>query len=217
MDVFRVPARRLIAPRVVFLRPRGRGIGDINSIAQAVQTVEGYCPPNTTYGCAPCATGAACAYPAGTVAWQNNNPGNLEYRGQPGATQSGRWAKFPTYDAGYQALLTQIQRQADSGQTMQQFIYQYAPPTENNTERYLSSLESSTGYSRNAPLTAVLSGSPAMPISADLTGSSGDADASMFPDAASWLDASGSVSGSDLPGWAMAAIPAAILLAIALA
>lgn len=122
------------------------GIGDINALAQQIVKIEGYIPPNTQY-------------PQGSLAYQNNNPGNLRFANQPGAVQgAGGFAKFSSYDAGYQALLNQIQLQAARGQTLEQFINQYAPPTENNTSAYLSSLERATGYGASDPLTSVISG-----------------------------------------------------------
>lgn len=39
----------------------------------------------------------------------DNNPGALNFANQPGATQDGRWAKFPTLSAGWTALQNDIQ------------------------------------------------------------------------------------------------------------
>jgi hypothetical protein len=39
---------------------------------------------------------------------KDNNPGALNFADQPGATKDGRWAKFPTLSAGFQALVNQI-------------------------------------------------------------------------------------------------------------
>jgi hypothetical protein len=138
------------------------GLGDITALANAIQTMEGYYP--------------------GSLAYTNNNPGNLVYAGQAGATKSCStngycYASFPTYDAGYQALLNQINGQAAQGQNLQQFIWQYAPPCPkagqipdpttglcpdgtkgNDTSAYLTALENATGASANTPLTNVISG-----------------------------------------------------------
>lgn len=47
--------------------------------------------------------------PSNTLAGKNNNPGNLRYVGQKGATQgAGGFARFATPEAGWQALLNQI-------------------------------------------------------------------------------------------------------------
>jgi len=140
-------------------------LGDIKTLADAIQRVEGYIPPNAQY-------------PQGSLAYQNNNPGNLRYAGQPGAVQActqnnGCFAKFPTYDAGYQALENQIQIQAAQGQTLSQFINQYAPPADkNNTSAYLSTLVAATGASADTPLTDVISGASTSTFD---TSTSGDA------------------------------------------
>jgi hypothetical protein len=127
------------------------GMGDITTLANAIQRVEGYIAPNAQY-------------PNVSLAYQNNNPGNLRFANQPGATKActqtnGCFAKFPTYDAGYTALENQIQLQADQGQTLSQFINQYAPPADgNNTSAYLQTLMNATGASADTPLTNVIGG-----------------------------------------------------------
>lgn len=78
----------------------------VNTIAQAIQTQEGYYP--------------------GSLAYENNNPGNLVYAGQSGAVRgAGGFAKFPDYTTGYQALLNQIQLYASRGYTIQQMMNVY--------------------------------------------------------------------------------------------
>lgn len=45
----------------------------------------------------------------GDLNYRNNNPGNLKYAGQPGATKGAdNFAVFSSYKAGYQALQNQI-------------------------------------------------------------------------------------------------------------
>ena len=57
-----------------------------------------------------------------------NNPGDLMYAGQPGATgQPGQLAQFDTYDSGYQAMLRQIQLDANNGMTISQMMESWAP------------------------------------------------------------------------------------------
>lgn len=141
-------------------------LGDITTLASAIQKMEGYYP--------------------GSLAYTNNNPGNLVYNGQAGATKSCSsngycYASFPTYDAGYQALLNQIQGQAANGQNLQQFIWQYAPPCPksgqvpnasgicpdgtrgNDTSAYLNSLQSATGATADTPLTSIITSSGSQP------------------------------------------------------
>lgn len=83
----------------------------------------------------------------------NNNPGNLRYVGQAGATQGdGGFARFSTPEAGYQALKDQIRLDASRGLTLQAFINKYAPPSENDTDLYLRQMVSATGVSPKTPI-----------------------------------------------------------------
>jgi hypothetical protein len=83
----------------------------------------------------------------------NNNPGNLRYVGQAGASQGeGGFARFPTPEAGYQALLNQIQLDASRGLSLEKFINKYAPPIENDTSLYLRQMVSAVGASPTTPL-----------------------------------------------------------------
>jgi len=86
----------------------------------------------------------------------NNNPGNLRFAGQAGATQGeGGFAKFETPEAGYQALIAQIQLDASRGLTLSQFINKYAPPSENNTGLYISQISKATGANNNTPISQI--------------------------------------------------------------
>lgn len=133
-----------------------RGVGDIAALAAGVKQIEGYIPPNAKY-------------PQGSLAYQNNNPGNIMYIGQPGAVLgAGGFARWPTYEAGYQGLLDQINANAASGMTLSEFTCHYAgcardctkcPPGANNTAVYLDQLQRSTGASADTPLTSIIAGS----------------------------------------------------------
>ncbi len=84
--------------------------GALDTIAQAIQQVEGYYP--------------------GTLAYINNNPGNLVYTsyyaGAYGAVPgSGGFAKFPDYDTGYAALQHQIQVDAARGDSISDLTYSW--------------------------------------------------------------------------------------------
>lgn len=75
------------------------------------------------------------------LAFVNNNPGNLRFVGQQGATKGENgFAKFSSPEAGVKALESQIKLDASRGLTLQQFINKYAPPTENNTNQYLAQM-----------------------------------------------------------------------------
>lgn len=76
------------------------------------------------------------------LAFRNNNPGNLEFRGQKDATLApdGRFAKFPTPEAGYNALLRQMRMDQNRDLSVRDFVTKYAPPSENDTELYIKQL-----------------------------------------------------------------------------
>lgn len=80
------------------------------------------------------------------LAFVNNNPGNLRFVGQQGATKGENgFAKFSSPEAGVKALESQIKLDASRGLTLQQFINKYAPPTENNTNQYLAQMTQMLG------------------------------------------------------------------------
>lgn len=79
--------------------------------------------------------------PSGSLADRNNNPGNLRFVGQTGATMGeGGFAKFASAEDGFQALINQVQLDQSRGLTLQQFIAKYAPPTENDTSLYVTQM-----------------------------------------------------------------------------
>jgi len=80
------------------------------------------------------------------LAYVNNNPGNLRFAGQDGAVNGEKgFAKFPTPEAGVRALQNQIKLDASRNLTLAQFINKYAPPTENNTSKYIQDVIKVTG------------------------------------------------------------------------
>ena len=86
----------------------------------------------------------------------NNNPGNLRFAHQAGATSGvGGFAHFDSPEAGYQALLHQIQLDASRGYTLGQYITKYAPPSENDTALYIEQACQSLGIDANTPLANV--------------------------------------------------------------
>lgn len=86
----------------------------------------------------------------------NNNPGNLRFAGQPGAVQGqGGFAKFPSPQAGYEALKRQIQLDASRGHTVQSFVSKYAPPSENKTSQYIQQIAAATGTNPGTPIRSI--------------------------------------------------------------
>lgn len=78
------------------------------------------------------------------IAFEHNNPGNLKFVDQEGATlgepaqDGGHWAKFATVDEGMEALRQQVLRDAERGLSVREFITKYAPPGSNDTETYIA-------------------------------------------------------------------------------
>jgi hypothetical protein len=120
---------------------------------------------------------------SGSLAQINNNPGNLRYVGQAGATGSYKgYATFSTPEAGWAALERQLQLDAASGDTLQKFINEYAPPSENDTSNYLQYLVSGLGVSASTPLSQILGQSQSAPIDTTETVPTSYDLASMIPD-----------------------------------
>lgn len=81
---------------------------------------------------------------------RNNNPGNLNYAGQAGATKeegpSGRFAVFSSMEEGIAALVKQLQRYTGRGiDTIRELVNTYAPSSENDTGAYMAALSKSVG------------------------------------------------------------------------
>lgn len=93
--------------------------------------------------------------PNGNLA-DNNNPGDLRFVGQRGATLgAGGFAKFKSIADGIQAANHQLDLFAGRGiNTIDSIIKKWAPTNENDTEGYIKNLEKGLGIDRNKPLTA---------------------------------------------------------------
>jgi hypothetical protein len=97
------------------------------------------------------------------AAGRNNNPGNItctrdhQYYGQEG--KDGRWPHFKHVAYGIRAWFSYIERwrQKPSSNTLETLWYIYAPPSENNTQKYIDSLAKACGVSRTAILPPVVS------------------------------------------------------------
>lgn len=97
----------------------------MKTLEQAIATMEGY-------------------YASGkTRAHRNNNPGNIEYgpfaRANGATDTDGRFAMFPTPEAGFSAL-RQLLLSRYASLTIAEAIAKYAPPNENDTALYVSSV-----------------------------------------------------------------------------
>ncbi|MFT2211512.1 hypothetical protein ACLJYM_06455 [Rhizobium giardinii] len=92
--------------------------------------------------------------------WRNNNPGNIEYgpfaQSQGAIGSDGRFAVFPSYDAGRNAkssLLFNSPRY--NTKTIEGAISKYAPPNENNTRSYINRVASALGLAPETPISAL--------------------------------------------------------------
>jgi hypothetical protein len=89
---------------------------------------------------------------------RNNNPGNLEYHGQAGATSDGRYARFNSMAQGVAALADQLRLYGQRGNdTIAGIVSTFAPPkkngvTENNTQAYIEYMSKKLGVGANAHL-----------------------------------------------------------------
>jgi hypothetical protein len=86
----------------------------------------------------------------GTRAWRNNNPGNIEYgefAKKLGAVGTdGRFAVFPTYEDGRNAKMSLLfETSSYKNLSITDAINRYAPPFENNTSRYTSTVAQAAG------------------------------------------------------------------------
>lgn len=127
-----------------------RGLGQLSTLIQAITTQEGTCP-----------SPSSC---------KNNNPGNLMYAGQPGATSGpGGFAVFDTYQDGYNALVNQLGLYANGTcqacggvpQTIASVFQIYAPAGQgsNNPTVYSNNVAAALGLPTSTPLSSVLDGS----------------------------------------------------------
>ena len=103
---------------------------------------------------APAASGGSARQPRGI---RNNNPGNLNYVGQAGATReagpNGRFAVFQTAEDGLMALAHQLRLYAQRGiNSVRAIISKFAPPSENDTQSYIESVSKRLGVDSNATL-----------------------------------------------------------------
>lgn len=154
------------------MRLHGLGVasgGDaLATIADTIQQVEGYYP--------------------GTLAYRNNNPGNLVYTsyyaGAYGATPgAGGYAAFPDYGTGYAALQHQIQVDASSGLTITGMMYKWlGNGTGGDYQGYASTVAGALGVDPGTKVADVLAAS--VPTMAGTT----DPDTAMFPSLADAVD-----------------------------
>jgi len=92
----------------------------------------------------------------GTLATVLNNPGNIEwgkFARAHGAIQAGRFAHFPSPEAGFKALKALL-TSAYLGLTVEEALNKWAPPVENQTDIYIKNVCEWTGFTPQTVLTA---------------------------------------------------------------
>jgi hypothetical protein len=120
------------------------------------------------------AAGSPVAIPKSSrIAYEHQNPGNLTFAGQAGATRGepkkggGYWAKFEDAGAGMRALARQVQLDQSRGLNVRQFVEKYAPSSDgNHVENYLAKLQRLTGADEATPLSEMSAGHLAYAIAA---------------------------------------------------
>jgi hypothetical protein len=95
-----------------------------------------------------------------SLGYRNNNPGNLNFAGQPGATPTttgnGHEAQFATLDEGIAATEAQLALDASRGLTLSERLDTWAT---GNKQAYVNNVSSWLGVDPNTPLSA-LAGPP---------------------------------------------------------
>ena len=91
----------------------------------------------------------------GDYNWRNNNPGNMEWDKNLGEkfgaikAAGSRFAIFPDEESGNKARAWKLfEREGgaiNSNQTIAQQIYKWAPPNENDTQKYINAIAKATG------------------------------------------------------------------------
>src|ERR1039458_6908951 len=126
-----------------------RGLGTI-SLAQAIFRQEGVTDANGNWV-------------TGSLGYRLNNPGNLNYAGQPGASQSGQGngseAQFDTLADGIAATNAQLALDASRGLTLAQRLDTWAT---GNQAAYVADVSSWMGVDPNTPLSQLVGTDPSL-------------------------------------------------------
>lgn len=89
----------------------------------------------------------------GTLAWRNNNPGNIkdsDFARRKGAMGSNKgFAIFPDYETGRKAMEDLFETNSYENLNINKALQRYAPKSENDTEKYLDFVENSSGLDRD--------------------------------------------------------------------
>jgi len=117
-------------------------------VAEEVNTLIKAYLPQTSFNSAGNASASVQIPQSSRLAYVNNNPANLRFAGQSGATEGeGGFARFNSPQEGYNALLRQIELDKSRNLSVSKFINKFAPPTENDTNSYINFVVNSLGVS----------------------------------------------------------------------
>lgn len=115
-----------------------------------------------------------------SLGYRFNNPGNLVYAGQPGASpqtaydpgmgQQQTYAKFDTLENGILATQRQLALDASRGATVQSRFSGPGAWSTANQEAYVRNISSWAGVDPSTPLTQLRSGFPGAPPAAQAEG-----------------------------------------------
>lgn len=123
------------------------------SLADAIKEHEGWITPDQR----------SSIYKDGSIAFRNNNPGNLRASPFEVDHQSG-FSYFYNEDIGHMALLWDLYEKCtgntvtklSGASSLADLITVFAPPNENDTEAYIASVEAKTGLPRSTKLAVLL-------------------------------------------------------------
>jgi hypothetical protein len=94
---------------------------------------------------------------SGARNWRNNNPGNIEYgsfaKAQGAIGSDGRFAVFPTYEAGRKAKSSLLfENSGYRNKSISDAIARYAPEFENDTSAYTNAVARAVGVPASTKL-----------------------------------------------------------------
>lgn len=133
--------------------------GTINPNLQKFKTKDAYADGRATIYRTP--DGKLIKREGGTLAWRNNNPGNIRMTDWAKANGAigvgpGGFAIFPTAEVGKKAIVNLLKEGKHyRNNTIEGAISRYAPPSENNTASYISFVTKKLGLPANTKMSSL--------------------------------------------------------------
>lgn len=127
----------------------------VNAIADAIITMEGGSSPKSVnahlyrqYG----------VWNVGHFRWVDglDGPTGVLYGAHPYKLSNGVWAGWVSRDASVEAVRKQVRLYINRGLSLAELIGKYAPPTENNTQNYITYVATRVGIDPQLPLKEIL-------------------------------------------------------------